>query len=76
MAEIEMGVENVARSEAFKKRVEVAKQYYHLIEQGKTSESDEEVAQLRKTLNALEERFSDDPEFVATLQLERKVNGL
>ncbi len=76
VAEIEMGVENVARSEAFKKRVEVAKQYYHLIEQGKTSESDEEVAQLRKTLNALEERFSDDPEFVATLQLERKVNGL
>lgn len=76
VAEVEMGVENIARSELFKERVEVAKRYYQLIEEGKTSESDQEVEALRSELNRLEDRFSDDPEFVATLQLERKVNGL
>jgi predicted ATP-binding protein involved in virulence len=76
VAEIEMGVENVARSEVFAEKVEVASQYYQLISKGKTSETDEEVAQLRQKLNDLEERFSDDATFVATLKLERKAMNL
>jgi predicted ATP-binding protein involved in virulence len=48
VAEIEMGVENVARSEVFAEKVEVASQYYQLISKGKTSETDEEVAQLSR----------------------------
>lgn len=76
VAEIEMGVENVARSEAFTERVETASRYYQLISEGKSSKTDEEVARLRQKLNDLEERFSDDATFVATLKLERKANNL
>jgi predicted ATP-binding protein involved in virulence len=76
VAEIEMGVENVARSEAFTERVAVASRYYQLISEGKSSKTDEEVAQLRQKLNDLEERFSDDAAFVATLRLERKAMNL
>jgi predicted ATP-binding protein involved in virulence len=76
VAEIEMGVENVARSEAFNERVEIASRYYQLISEGKTSKTDEEVAQLRQKLNDMEERFSDDAAFVATLRLERNAMNL
>ena len=76
VAEIEMGVEDVARSEAFKTRVEIASAYYKFIAQGKTSENDQEVAELRRQLNELEERFSDDAAFVATLKLEREAANL
>jgi predicted ATP-binding protein involved in virulence len=76
VAEIEMGVENVARSSAFQDRVAIATQYYELIRQGKSSTSDEQVAQLRQQLNDLETRFSDDAIFVAALQLERKAYNL
>lgn len=76
VSEIEMGVENVARSEAFNERVEIAAKYFKLINQGKTSKSDAEVAELREQLNKLEERFSDDATFVATLKLERNAYNL
>jgi predicted ATP-binding protein involved in virulence len=76
VAEIEMGVKSVARSEAFNERVEAAGQYYQLISEGKSSKTDEEVAQLRQKLNEMEERFSDDATFVATLRLERKANKI
>lgn len=76
VAEIEMGVEDVPRSEAFIERVEIATKYYQLIAEGKTSKSDREVAQLRAQLNAMEEQFSDDPAFVATLRLEKNAASL
>jgi predicted ATP-binding protein involved in virulence len=76
VAEIEMGVKSVARSEAFNERVEAAGQYYQLISEGKSSKTDEEVAQLRQKLNEMEERFSDEATFVATLRLERKANKI
>lgn len=76
VAEIEMGVEEVARSEAFKQRVEIATQYYTLIREGKNSKNDEAVSRLRAQLNDLEDRFSDDPAFVAILKLERKSANL
>jgi predicted ATP-binding protein involved in virulence len=76
VSEIEMGVKSVARSKAFNERVEVAGRYYQLISEGKSSKTDEEVAQLRQKLNEMEERFSDDATFVATLRLERKANKI
>ncbi len=76
VSEIEMGVADVARSHAFKNRVAIATRYYQLIRAGKNSLNDEEVARLRAQLNELEDRFSDDPAFVATLQLERSVTNL
>lgn len=74
VSEIEMGVENVARSDAFKQRVEIATKYFKLINQGKSSNTDMEVSDLRQQLNDMEERFSDDPTFVAHLKLERPSN--
>jgi predicted ATP-binding protein involved in virulence len=72
----EMGVEDVPRSEAFLEMQKVAEQYYTLIRQGKTSNAHKETAKLRNKLNELEQRFSNDPAFVASLQIERKSNGL
>jgi predicted ATP-binding protein involved in virulence len=72
----EMGVEDVPRSEAFLEMQKVAEEYYALIKQGKTSISDKETASLRNKLNELEERFSNDPAFVASLRIERQANDL
>ena len=72
----EIGVEDVPRSEAFLEMQKVAEEYYALIQQGKTSISDKETAILRNKLNELEERFSNDPAFVASLRIERQANDL
>jgi predicted ATP-binding protein involved in virulence len=72
----EMGVEDVPRSEAFLEMQKVAEEYYALIQQGKTSLTDEVTANLRNKLNELEERFSNDPAFVASLRIERQANDL
>lgn len=72
----EMGVEDVPRSEAFLEMQKVAEEYYALIQQGKTSLTDKETANLRNKLNELEERFSNDPAFVASLRIERQANDL
>lgn len=67
---------DIPRSEEFKKRVEVASQYYSLIAQGKTSETDEHVVEIRRQLDELEDRFSDDAGFVGMLRSERKIAKL
>lgn len=72
----EMGVEDVPRSEVFLEMRKVAEEYYALIKQGKTSRTDKETASLRNKLNELEERFSNDPAFVASLRIERQANDL
>jgi predicted ATP-binding protein involved in virulence len=76
VAELEMGVKDIERSQAFNDRVEVASEYYRLIAEGKTSKEDQKTAELRAKLNEMEARFSDDPAFVATLQLEREAANL
>jgi predicted ATP-binding protein involved in virulence len=72
IASNEMDVQDVPRSKAFLEMEEVAKKYYDLIAAGKTSENDAEVANLREQLNELEDKFSEDPAFVALLKSERK----
>ena len=76
VASDEMGVENVPRSMEFLRMQEVAQEYFELIQEGKTSENDVRVSQLRNQLNELEERFGEDPAFVAALKIERKAKGL
>ncbi len=76
VSEIEMGVRDVVRSDAFLVRAEVATRYYQLIEEGKTSKTDKEVANLRQQLNQMDERFSNDATFVAHLRLERNAANL
>lgn len=72
----EMGVKEVPRSKAFLEMERTAAKYYDLIAQGKTSKTDAELAALRKQLNELEDRFSEDPAFVALLKSERKSANL
>ncbi len=76
IASTEMGVEDIPRSKAFIEMEKVAEQYYDLIESGKTSKNDTETANLRSKLNDLENKFSEDPAFVALLKSERKVANL
>ncbi len=76
IAENEMGVEEIPRSKAFLEMEEIATEYYNLIEEGKTSETNIKVAALREKLNELEDRFSEDPAFVALLKSERKASKL
>jgi predicted ATP-binding protein involved in virulence len=72
----EMGVDDIPRSVEFLEMQRVAEEYFKLIDEGKTSDDDEQTKSLRNRLNELEERFSDDPAFTATLKVEREAKGL
>ena len=76
IAENEMGLDEVARSGHFKKMEELATEYYKLIKQGKNSTNDQEVNSIRNQLNEMEDRFSEDPAFVALLKSERNASQL
>jgi predicted ATP-binding protein involved in virulence len=76
LAANEMGVEEVPRSEAFLEMQRVAEEYYSLIQKGNSSGTSEELTMLRARLNEMEERFSNDPAFVASLKIERNANNL
>ncbi len=76
LAANEMGVEEVPRSETFLAMQRVAERYYTLIQEGYSSGTSEELAVLRAKLNEMEERFSNDPAFVASLRIERKAKNL
>lgn len=72
----EMGVEDIPRSVEFLEMQQVAEKYFTLIQKGKTSETSKTALALRTRLNKLEERFADDPAFVAALKIERNAKGL
>lgn len=74
--QIEMGVDLEKRSELFNEMVTVANEYFLLIKSGKSSVKNPEVALLRERLNNFEERFGEDPAFIALLKAERKINGI
>lgn len=76
LAANEMGVEEVHRSKAFMAMQEVAERYYKLVQEGKSSSTNEDLAKLGAELNEMEERFSHDPAFVASLRIERIANKL
>jgi predicted ATP-binding protein involved in virulence len=72
----EMGVEDIPRSQEFMEMQKVAEEYYKLVSEGRSSQNDQRVRQLRERLNKLEEKFSEDAAFVAALKIERKANDL
>jgi predicted ATP-binding protein involved in virulence len=71
IAEIDMGVPDVERSQRFKDMIKVAEQYYQLLEQGKNSENDIQVKQIKAELDKLSMLYSDDPAYTAFLNMER-----
>lgn len=71
IAEEIMGVEHVQRSKAFQELTATAAEYYRLLDEG-VPESAEAVARLAERLDALEERFGDNPAYVAFLKSERR----
>ena len=73
---IKSNAKEIPRSIAFIEMEAIAAKYYDLIEKGRTSDNDVEVASLRKQLNELEDKFSEDPAFVALLKSERKSSNI
>ena len=71
VAEQEMLVPDVERSERFKQMQETAAEYFRLIRAGEDSAHNGQVAALKQKLDELESRYSDDPAYVALLQAER-----
>lgn len=72
IAEEDMDVSNVKRSQKFINYQNIATKYFNLIEEGKNSENNELTSQLKKQLDLLELEFNDDPVYVALMQAERK----
>lgn len=70
IAEEIQGVENPQRSWRFEAMTAVAEEYYRLLGELRNAD-DERVVDLRQKLDALMERFADDPAYVATLKMER-----
>lgn len=66
-----MGVELVHRSADFVKQMALADEYYKLLDSG-VSETDKSVRELSQQLDELEERFADNPAYVAMLRAERR----
>jgi hypothetical protein len=66
-----MGVPDVERSQRFKDMMKVAERYYQLLEEGKNSEDDTQVKQIKAELDQLSMLYSDDPAYTAFLNMER-----
>ncbi len=77
IAETEMEVPNVERSERFEEMMETAEQYFALIKQKKTAKDSRQVRELKEKLDRLQERYSEDPAYTALLKAERtsELNG-
>lgn len=71
IAEIDMGVPDVERSQRFKEMMKVAERYYQLLEAGKNSDDDSQLRQIKAELDQLSMRYSDDPAYTAFLNMER-----
>jgi len=75
IAEEIQGIADVQRSKRHTDMIEAAKKYYGVLE-GVKKASDAEVAQLKAKLDELVEPFSDDPAFVAFLNMKRAAAGV
>jgi hypothetical protein len=56
--------------------IKTAEQYYDLLDEGKSTETDEELKKIKSKLDELSIPFSDDPAFQAFLKMERTAAGL
>lgn len=76
VAEEEMRVPDVERSQRFKDMQATAARYFSLIRHGQTSANSPQVRALKEELDILESRYNDDPAYVALLQAERNSASL
>jgi predicted ATPase len=74
IAEVEMGVPNVQRSEAFQEKVRAAQEYLRLLDEPAPDEG--KLQELKARLDALQERFGYDPVYVASLLQKRAAKGI
>lgn len=72
IAEQDMDVVDVKRSQKFMHYQDIAAKYFDLIEKGKNSKDDIETRKLKIELDRIELEFNDDPVYVALMQAERK----
>lgn len=72
IAEEEMNVLNTKRSQEFMNFQNLASEYFNLIKQGKSSQSDEETKQIKSQLDDIELNFIKDPVYLALLKAERQ----
>ena len=70
-----MGVEIPQRSQRYLEMMEVAKEYYRVLEQAKTSSSEEQKL-LKNRLDELAAPFSDNIAYHAFLEMQREALGL
>ncbi len=75
IAEGIQGLDEVQRSKRHADMIDAAKEYYRALEEGKEGD-DDEVAKLKAKLDELIEPFSDDPAFVAFLNMKRAAAGV
>lgn len=74
IAEVEMGVEGVARSAAFQEKVAAARDYLRALDEQPTDASS--LARLKARLDEIQTRFGADPVYVASLLQKRAARGL
>lgn len=72
IAESEMRVRDVLRSQKFIELQKLASDYFDLIEQGKTSKNDDETRKIKERLDEIELEFNEDPVYIALMKAERK----
>lgn len=72
IAETDMQVKDVKRSQRFLELQRLASEYFDLIEQGKTAATDSKTDDIKSQLDEIELEFSDDPVYVALMKAERK----
>lgn len=72
IAETDMQVKDVKRSQRFLELQRLASEYFDLIEQGKTAATDSKTDDIKSQLDKIELEFSDDPVYVALMKAERK----
>ena len=79
IAEKYMGVDLPQRSQRYREMMEAAKKYYAVLKRAKDAAGDVdsgEVKNLKAELDELSAPFSDNPAYVAFLEMERKAAGL
>jgi predicted ATP-binding protein involved in virulence len=67
------GVEHIERSHRFRQMVEAAANYYRALEEAETASS-ERLEQLKRRMDELMLPFSDEPAYVAFVEMHREAN--
>ncbi|MDZ7705158.1 MAG: hypothetical protein U5L04_11820 [Trueperaceae bacterium] len=70
-----MGIEIPQRSERYQQMMETAKEYYRLLEEAESA-SDKRVQEIKRELDTLSQRYSDNIAYHAFLEMKRAAAGI